>query len=146
MTQLRGLLGEIDASQTSPRPASASQHRAYDDDDESSTGGEDGVGDANPASLSDFVQRTEESLAIDDAENPLQLLARASYIQPSSESRSRPSPQTRPRDQQFTGKTGESVSLEDFFTSARVNLDVGDDIDPISLGLVTEEEAVTLFS
>ncbi|KND91905.1 hypothetical protein TOPH_03438, partial [Tolypocladium ophioglossoides CBS 100239] len=136
------------AGETSPSQASASQHRSYgDDDDESSSGGDDGAGGANPASMPDFVQRTEESLAIDDAENPLQLLARASYIQPSRESRSRPSPQqTRRRGQQSAAQMGESVALEDFFTSARVNLDVGDDIDPISLGLVTEDEAEALFS
>ncbi len=147
MTHLRDLLGDVDAAETSPSQASASQRRSYGDTEEaSSSGDDDGEDNAGAASMNDFVHRTEESLAIDDAENPLQLLARASYIQPSSDSRSRPSPQVRPGSHQSPGQADESAALEEFFTSTHVSLDVGDDIDPITLGLVTQEEAETLFS
>lgn len=155
LTKLRYLLGEIEASEISPSQASASHtspgqvsapshilpsqpsaahHRSYGDTE----------GIAGPTSMSDFIQRTEENLAIDDAENPLQLLARASYIQAP---RSSPSPlHSRAGIYGSPRETDESATLETFFTSAQVSLDVGDEIDPISLGLVTEEEAEKLFS
>ncbi|PHH70642.1 hypothetical protein CDD82_7003 [Ophiocordyceps australis] len=75
-----------------------------------------------------FVQSNDDGLGVDDAENPLELLARVSYIQPLSKSML------------------ESERQQDFFTSARVSLDIGNDIDPISLGLVTQAEADDLFS
>ncbi|KAF6799425.1 zn 2cys6 transcription factor [Colletotrichum sojae] len=104
----------------------------------------------------------EESLAIDDAENPLQLLARASNLQLSPKPISGMSPkQPGPRlgrkkqhqqqlhQQQLphhVGNPDEDLEMQSFFDSVRVNFDVGDDIDPISMGLVTEEEAGSLFA
>ena len=89
-----------------------------------------------------------ESLAVDDAENPLQLLARASYLQPSPDSRHGRSPQTTRTPQNTAHQSrGENTSedLYAFFAPARALLDVGDDIDPVSLGLVSEDEAAALF-
>ncbi|KAI8311797.1 Satratoxin biosynthesis SC1 cluster transcription factor SAT9 [Colletotrichum sp. SAR11_59] len=95
----------------------------------------------------------EESLAIDDAENPLQLLARASNLQLSPKpitglSPKQPGPRVsrkKQQQQQQVDQPEEDPEMQSFFTSVRVNLDVGDDIDPITMGLVTEEEAESLF-
>lgn len=92
-----------------------------------------------------------ESLALDDAENPLQLLARASDLQLS------------PNDVRDTATwpslatphptAGSKVSLESnapaaktFFVPVRVNRDIGPDLDPVEVGLVTLPEAESLFS
>ena len=81
---------------------------------------------------------------MDDAENPLQLLARASdlsappnqasyTINRSSFSNTRNS------------NVGPDLELRAFFGPFRPSLDVGPDIDPIEMGLVTEDEANTFF-
>ncbi|XMA14581.1 hypothetical protein WAI453_007372 [Rhynchosporium graminicola] len=77
------------------------------------------------------------NFAVDDAENPLQLLARASDLSAPTTSYLSP-----PR---IPGAVGDQQLL-DFFGPFRPSLDVGVDIDPIELGLVTEEEAAVLFS
>ncbi|KAH6889831.1 hypothetical protein B0T10DRAFT_529045 [Thelonectria olida] len=114
-----------------------------DGDDEGFSGEEEEEDEQDPVAMPEFIQRTEESLAIDDAENPLQLLARASYIQPSPESRHGNSPQ-------IMASASPGMQTEDeiqaFFAPARVHLDVGDDVDPVALGLVSDEEADSLFS
>lgn len=118
----------------------------------------------------------EENLALDDAENPLQLLARASDLQlspvgvrhmpkspplisvapslslpqglavdPGDRSRS----QDRGRDQSRDSNAEldrREQSAKSFFVPARANLDVGDDLDPVELGLVTFDESESLFS
>ncbi|OAA77273.1 Fungal transcriptional regulatory protein [Akanthomyces lecanii RCEF 1005] len=86
-----------------------------------------------------------ESLAVDDAENPLQLLARASYFTPSAEERGKRSPQ-KTRQDAAAASDAEHAKLNDFFSITRSDLDVGDEIDPISLGLVEEDEAEMLFT
>ncbi|KAL4757215.1 uncharacterized protein BDW70DRAFT_114587 [Aspergillus foveolatus] len=92
-----------------------------------------------------------ESLALDDAENPLQLLARASDLQLS------------PKDVRNTATwpllatsqpaTGVSWVVQDnvtaaksFFVPVRASLDIGPDMDPIDIGLVTLPEAESLFT
>jgi hypothetical protein len=94
-----------------------------------------------------------ENLAIDDAENPLQLLARASDLQlspkpslggPASSSVSANIPIRPVQSREALDEAASDV--QSFFTAIRVTLDVGDEIDPISMGLVTEEEADALFS
>ncbi|KAF5636396.1 uncharacterized protein FTJAE_6082 [Fusarium tjaetaba] len=97
----------------------------------------------DPVAMPDFIQRTQHSLAIDDAENPLQLLARASYIQPSPESRHGNSP-IQAHTASTQGHTEDEIQA--FFAPAQVHLDVGPDVDPVSLGLVSEEEADKLFN
>lgn len=94
------------------------------------------------------VQRDQSNLAIDDAENPLELLARASYnIQTSPESRYGTSPQSV---QVRSTSSKEQHQIEDklksFFSPTRSRLDIGPDIDPVSLGLVAENECETLFT
>lgn len=97
----------------------------------------------DPVVMPEFIQRTQQSLAIDDAENPLQLLARASYIQPSPESRHGNSPM-QAHTASTTGQTEDEIQA--FFAPAQVHLDVGPNVDPVSLGLVSEEEADKLFN
>lgn len=92
-----------------------------------------------------YQRPTGEILAVDDAENPLQLLARASYFTPSAEERGKRSPQ-KTRQDAAAASDAEHAKLNDFFSITRSDLDVGDDIDPISLGLVEEDEAEMLFT
>ncbi|TDZ14894.1 Satratoxin biosynthesis SC1 cluster transcription factor SAT9 [Colletotrichum orbiculare MAFF 240422] len=145
-----------------------------DDDDEDEL---DNTPDSSHTYMS-LHHHNEESLAIDDAENPLQLLARASNLQLSPKpisglSPKQPGPragrkkqqqqQQRQQQQQQQQQqqiqqiqqlqqrqqaehSDEDLEMQSFFTSVRVNLDVGDDIDPISMGLVTEDEAEQLFA
>lgn len=92
---------------------------------------------ANGASLDDSA----EEFAVDDAENPLQLLARASDLSaPTAQfSYSANVPHRQSRD-------SHDHELQSFFGPFRPSLDVGKDIDPIDLGLVTEDEAAALFA
>jgi hypothetical protein len=78
----------------------------------------------------------------------LQLLARASDLQLSPKpSVGQSSVSTIPiRTVPSREALGEESEAQSFFTSIRVTLDVGDEIDPISMGLVTEDEAEALFS
>ncbi|KAK3985254.1 hypothetical protein QBC44DRAFT_161962 [Cladorrhinum sp. PSN332] len=92
----------------------------------------------------------EESLAVDDAENPLQLLARASDLHVSPKSGDHPaldaasSSNSRARGQ---NKQPERISeVEKFFKLSQFSLDIGPSLDPIELGLITQEEADTLFN
>ena len=88
---------------------------------------------------------SDDNYAVDDAENPLQLLARASDIstppfQPSHSSNFMPSASMQIQDPHWKD------DLQAFFGPFRPSLDVGQDIDPIDLGLVTFEEADVLFN
>ncbi|KAI0127196.1 hypothetical protein BJ170DRAFT_624540 [Xylariales sp. AK1849] len=97
------------------------------------------------------VQRSEGELKVDDAENPLQLLARTSEllsaIQPrvadggasshfASKSTHRGLPMPNENDN----------DLQRFFGRYRPRLDVGNELDPIELGLISLAEAEALFS
>lgn len=93
----------------------------------------------------------EESLALDDAENPLQLLARASNLQlsptglrhvPKSPLPPSVAPSTLPQE----SSDPRELSAKSFFVPVRANLDVGSDLDPVDLGFVTSDEAESLFS
>ena len=90
----------------------------------------------------------EESLAVDDAENPLQLLARASDLHVSPKSgadHTAAEPMSQQRTRQ--GKQSDKISeVEKFFQLSQFSLDTGPDLDPIHLGLITVEEGETLFS
>ncbi|KAJ5772009.1 hypothetical protein N7520_002538 [Penicillium odoratum] len=90
----------------------------------------------------------DESLALDDAENPLQLLARASDLQLSPTELRRelksPQPPSVPKISQNSSST--DFSAKSFFVPTRANLDVGPELDPVDLGLVTFDESESLFS
>lgn len=93
--------------------------------------------------------KPEERLAVDDAENPLQLLARASNLHLSPESSHGQSPITavshQPASTAADELDPEMRHVEFFFGTTHFNVDRGEDYDPIELGLVTEEEAEMLF-
>ncbi|KAJ5910306.1 hypothetical protein N7504_004949 [Penicillium tannophilum] len=94
--------------------------------------------------------QVDESLALDDAENPLQLLARASDLQLSPtglrrELKSPPPPLLAPPTLSQDINSADS-GAKSFFVPARANLDVGPDLDPVDLGLVTFDESESLFS
>lgn len=94
--------------------------------------------------------KPEERLAVDDAENPLQLLARASNLHLSPESSHGQSPNTAishpPASSVADELDPEMRQVEAFFGTTNFNVDRGEDYDPIDLGLVTEEEAEMLFN
>ena len=174
VARLRELLDEVQAKDQLNEPSSQG-YQDYDEDSSQedmttagSTAGAPGVvaEDASsnlhstpgvnqpqpPPQQQEQPPPNEDSLAIDDAENPLQLLARASYFQPPEEPRKPPQqPAVHPRSHHkrisSSTKSQEAKDLQRFFASAaRVKLDVGDDVDPISLGLATIEEGEGLFS
>ncbi|KAG9253161.1 uncharacterized protein F5Z01DRAFT_176048 [Emericellopsis atlantica] len=172
VARLKELLDEVQAREHLTGASARTDQLDYQQMDESSDAdplAEDG---SQVDSTPDMPPANADTLAIDDAENPLQLLARASYFQPPEEPRrnevghapaaplrhqhQQPPPPTQqnqhtrqpPRARQHThsDKAKEACELQQFFGSAaRVNLDVGDDIDPLSMGLVTVEEGEALF-
>ncbi|KAJ4014118.1 hypothetical protein NW766_006370 [Fusarium irregulare] len=122
--------------------APQTRYSASGDGDEDAYSEEEEEQEQDPVVMPEFIQRTQQSLAIDDAENPLQLLARASYIQPSPESRHGNSP-LQAHTASTTGQTEDEIQA--FFAPAQAHLDVGSDVDPVTLGLVSEDEADKLF-
>ncbi|PWY96782.1 Zn(II)2Cys6 transcription factor [Aspergillus sclerotioniger CBS 115572] len=92
-----------------------------------------------------------ENLSLDDAENPLQLLARASDLQLSpTEVRDayRWPPSTYPQHTEVpqSNINGSVPAAQAYFVPIRASLDIGLDIDPIDIGLITLNEAESLFS
>jgi hypothetical protein len=91
----------------------------------------------------------EESLTLDDAENPLQLLARASDLQlsPTGMRRAPKSPVPLSEGPSFMQSTSQGEpGAKSFFVPTRADLDIGPEVDPIELGLVTFDESESLFS
>lgn len=92
-----------------------------------------------------------ESLALDDAENPLQLLARASDLQLSPNDvrdiATWPSLATpHPTAESQVSLESNAIAAKTFFVPVRVSRDIGPDLDPVEVGLVTLPEAESLFS
>jgi hypothetical protein len=109
---------------------------------------EDGFSEAETRGLPS-PHAAHESLTLDDAENPLQLLARASDLQlsPTGVRHIPKSPMPLPEAPAlFQSTLPAEPSAKSFFVPARVNLDVGPDVDPVDLGLVTFDESESLFS
>jgi hypothetical protein len=102
-----------------------------------------------PGPSSEGSQSNEEHLSLDDAENPLQLLARASGLQLSSpqSSDANASPSTA---RQYGSERDDKVSIHQFFLPMKAGVDIDGrlnaEADPIAIGLVTIEEAQMLFS
>lgn len=84
----------------------------------------------------------DDNFAVDDAENPLQLLARASDISgaPNMMSLPRTGSSSIPRHPGLN----RDPDLQEFFGVFKPSLDVEE--DPVDLGLVTEDEAFTLYA
>ncbi|KAI9645955.1 hypothetical protein NHQ30_005392 [Ciborinia camelliae] len=80
-------------------------------------------------------------LALDDAENPLQLLARASDLADTA-TQLHFQNNLSPHKQEYMSSTlAKADKLRRFFGPFQPRLDVGSDIDPIDIGLVTLEES-----
>ncbi|KAK6953749.1 hypothetical protein Daesc_003711 [Daldinia eschscholtzii] len=90
----------------------------------------------------------EDQLSLDDAENPLQLLARTSELLSSITPQLRGNGAGRllSKSTSNRGVVGENDDLQKFFGRFQARLDVGEDLDPIELGLITLSEAESLFS
>lgn len=73
---------------------------------------------------------------LDSAENPLQLLARASDLSASQQYAQSP----------HSAFSRTDTDLQSFFGPFQPKLDVGEDIDPIDMGYVNHEEAELLFN
>jgi hypothetical protein len=91
-----------------------------------------------------------DQLTLDDAENPLQLLARASGLEGSSRPQASLQSEYGGSPETLLVNTNDS-SLQNFFLPIKSTLDIGgtgngDDVDPIDAGLVTIEEAETLIA
>lgn len=87
----------------------------------------------------------EDSLVLDDAENPLQLLARASDLQLSPAETQKAHVPLR-QQPEISQTHDHDPGANSFFVPVRASRDVGPELDPIDLGLVTVEEAESLFS
>lgn len=110
---------------------------------------EDGASEAEqPQNLPSPRAAHGESLTLDDAENPLQLLARASDLQlsPTGVRHMPKSPMPMLPPTLFQSNAPSEPSAKSFFVPARANLDVGPEVDPVDLGLVTFDESESLFA
>ncbi|KAI9152274.1 Satratoxin biosynthesis SC1 cluster transcription factor SAT9 [Paramyrothecium foliicola] len=150
LAHLQSLLGDAGtdgAASSSHRPGSSVLADTPDsvDDEVNSDDDDEAADQIGPLNVAGLTQRSQGDLVIDDAENPLQLLARASYIQPSPDSRYGRSPQS-VQISSVTGRDDPGSDLDAFFLPGRAHLDVFEDGDPVSLGLVSEEEADSLFT
>ncbi|PSR75510.1 hypothetical protein BD289DRAFT_487086 [Coniella lustricola] len=145
------LNGSVDGSNKRPRlmtNASSEQLDSSSDEEESPR-----TQTENPPRRQSLVSqrhvKPEERLAVDDAENPLQLLARASNLHLSPESSHDQSPATATTHPVASSVVDEADPhmrrVEAFFGTTHFNVEHGEDYDPIDLGLVTEEEAELLF-
>lgn len=88
---------------------------------------------------------SDDQLAVEDVENPLQLLARASDLRiattPQSYNTSVASPEGR-----FTGSEQSAfLDVHHFFLPMKAHLDQGSGLDPIDVGLVSKDEAEMLL-
>lgn len=91
------------------------------------------------------MQRGEsDQLSLDDAENPLQLLARTSELL--SAIHPRAPPNAPPGYLGSKPAQRSDYDLQKFFGPHQPRLDVGEELDPIELGLITLAEAEALFS
>lgn len=92
----------------------------------------------------------DDGYALEDAENPLQLLARASDLPMSP--RNIPAmpdhltPIAAPNQAEQRGDQSVNQDLRTFFGPLRPNLDTGEDIDPVDMGYVTPSETDVLFN
>lgn len=95
-------------------------------------------------------QAAEDHLGIADAENPLQMLARASDLQLSQLTLTNENSSLSPMSRSSVGGRTEKQDQPDvhwFFVPIRANPDFRQkDVDPIDMGLATLEEAKQLFA
>lgn len=95
-----------------------------------------------------FAEHPENSgeVTVNNADNPLQLLAIASAIPEPLGTAATPSVNGKVSPDNRTTTTVEDDETQEFFTPTSSRLDVLPEFDPIDLGLVTTEESQTLFA
>ena len=102
---------------------------------------------SHEVSPAEQVEKPDE-LALNNADNPLQLLAMASVLpgqSPSTATSTSPAGiASHPGQQDITAN--DDAGLQRFFGSLMPRLENGPHLDPIDLGLVTQEEADSLFA
>jgi hypothetical protein len=103
----------------------------------------------NGAEVHPYGQRPDSS-DLADADNPLQLLAQTSEILLGPDRRE-PAGHSAQSNAMGIGTSSSKMresrdDVRNFFGSFRPQLDIGSDLDPVDLGLVTNEEAEELFS
>jgi hypothetical protein len=142
------------ASNKRPRlnTTASSEHQDYsssEEEEEDSPLPRKNTVERRPSVVSQRLVKVEERLAVEDAENPLQLLARASNLHLSPGSSHGQSPGTatsyQPASTVVEELDPELRYVENFFGTTAFNIDRAEGYDPIELGLVTEDEAETLF-
>lgn len=144
------LNGSMESHNKRPRLATSEPQDSSSDEEDSPPRSrkESSLGVRRGSMISQRHVKPEERLAVDDAENPLQLLARASNLHLSPDSSQDQSPGGAPSLHPASSvhdDDPEMRQVESFFGTTHFNVDKGDDYDPIDLGLVTEEEAEMLF-
>jgi hypothetical protein len=97
----------------------------------------------SPSDGSGDVQ-SDDQLALDDAENPLQLLARASDLRLGHPQT--PNQPPTPFGAPFGSDSEAQSDVNRFFLPMKANPDLGPHLDPVDLGLVTMEEAELLIN
>lgn len=142
--------GSVDGTNKRPRLATSELQDSSSDDEDSPRSFKERIRDRRESIISQRPVKPEERLAVDDVENPLQLLARASNLHLSRESSHDHSPGTAASYHPPASIVTEELDLEmkqveTFFGTTHFNVDRGEDYDPIELGLVTDEEAEMLF-
>ncbi|KAI8932749.1 hypothetical protein NX059_010239 [Plenodomus lindquistii] len=95
-----------------------------------------------PISAKDPVPHADDHLALEDAENPLQLLARASDLRIASPHTYDP---TSPVGRNNGSEQSAYLDVHHFFLPMKASLDQGPGLDPVDVGLVTMGEAEMLL-
>ena len=144
--RLRNLLDEAQGLLPRQLPngtGSSFSHHKLHSQDRGQQNQQNQYGQAMSGADTTVIQGPDDNFEVDDAENPLQLLARASDLSAPpnqvSYTANISSSQTR------NPNVGKDHELQTFFGPFRPSLDIGSDIDPVDMGLVTEDEATTLF-
>jgi len=161
VSELKALLGPANANGSTPRldQSAIMGHNRQDPGldiilpDASSDAGDSSASDHEEMSIPQDStpaqsHNADESLAVDDAENPLQLLARASDLHVSPKSgNEHVAREVTPHQRARHSKQNDRISeVEKFFKLSQFSLDIGPDLDPIELGLLSLEEADSLFN
>ncbi|RYO92803.1 hypothetical protein DL764_008077 [Monosporascus ibericus] len=124
--------------------ANAEQHQATSSPHQTTVSQETPPSQAGSREAASALGIEDEHLNLDDAENPLQLLARTSELLSSIEPQ-QPLLTTSASNSQKPSSARHN-DLQRFFGSFQPRLDVGEDLDPIELGLLTLAEAEALFA
>jgi hypothetical protein len=136
------LHGEYAATQADEQDQRPSPHR---------TSTSLGTPPSQPGPRDEGTRTTNENdqLNLDDAENPLQLLARTSELLSSISAQTQgvaSGPYAKSTYRGLATPNEHDDDLENFFGRFRPRLDIGDELDPIELGLISLAEAEALFS